>query len=346
MDKSTEKSHSSQGKPLPDIVRHQVVRLHLQGRSQRSIATVLDISKSTVGNIVSNYSETGEENRPLSQKCRGRERQKLDVETMKAIELYKIAKPSIYAKEIRSKLVEDNVCTYQNLPSIRYINMGLHEIGYTYKKLTSVPTESQTPNCQARYDDFLSYISDMDAHSIHFFDESSVIKTTGKRKYGSGEVGKRAIEIQPYASNVTFTINLLHSTRGIDIFNIIEGPSNGQELLHFFTEALDAKHGDGSFKLCNGDIVVMDNCRFHHGRNTEPQLRAMLANRNVSLVFQPPYHPQLNTCEYCFSQLKSYLKEHERYALEFTEMAICDGLLERITAQFSYGVFKYCGYLK
>ena len=59
-------------------------------------------------------SETGEENRPLSQKCRGRERQKLDVETMKAIELYKIAKPSIYAKEIRSKLVEDNACAYQN----------------------------------------------------------------------------------------------------------------------------------------------------------------------------------------------------------------------------------------
>ena len=97
----------------------------------------------------------------------------------------------------------------------------------------------------------------------------------------------------------------------------------------FLTEALDVKHGDRSFKLCNGDIVVMDNCRFHHGRNTEPQLRAMLANRNVSLVFQPPYHPQLNTCEYCFSQLKSYLKEHERYALEFTEMAICDELIVR-----------------
>ena len=81
-----------------------------------------------------------------------------------------------------------------------------------------------------------------------------------------------------------------------------------------FTEAVDVKHGDGSFKLCNGDIVVMDNCKFHHVLNTVPQLRAMLANRNVSLVFQPPYHQQLNICEYCFSQLKSYLKEHERYA--------------------------------
>ena len=56
----------------------------------------------------------------------------------------------------------------ENVPSVRYINMGLHEIGYTYKKLTSIPTESQTLHCQARYDEFLSYISDMDAYSIHF----------------------------------------------------------------------------------------------------------------------------------------------------------------------------------
>ena len=26
------------------------------------------------------------------------------------------------------------------------------------------------------------------------------------------------------------------------------------------TEALDVTHSDGSFKLCNGDVVVMDNC--------------------------------------------------------------------------------------
>ena len=134
------------------------------------------------------------------------------------------------------KLLDDNVCTNENLPSARYINMGLKEIGYTYKKLTSVPAESQTTNCQQRFDDTLSYISDIDVHSIHFFDESSVIKTIGKRNYDSSENGTRAIEIQPYASNANFTINLLHSARGIDRFNILEGPSNGQELLNFFTE--------------------------------------------------------------------------------------------------------------
>ena len=104
--------------------------------------------------------------------------------------------------------------------------------------------------------------------------------------------------------------------------------------------------GDGSFKPCNGDVVVMDNCRFHHGRNTEPHLRAMLADRIIFLVFQPPYHLQLNTCEYCFSQLKSFLSEHEKYARELTEMAICDGLLQKITPNFSYRVFKHCGFVR
>ena len=52
----------------------------------------------------------------------------------------------------------------------------------------SVPSESQTSDCQAKYVDYLSYISDIDVHSLHFFDESSVTKTSGKRKYGSREV--------------------------------------------------------------------------------------------------------------------------------------------------------------
>ena len=263
---------------------------------------------------------------------------------MKAIQLYKLEKPSIYSKEIQQKLVEDNVCTNANLPSVGYINMGLREIGYTHEKVMSVPSESQTPDCQAKYDDYLSYISDIGVHSLHFFDESSVTKTSRKRKYGS-EVGNRAIEIQPHASNANFTINLLHSTRSIDYFNVIEVPSNGHELLNLFTEALGVRHSDGSFKLCNGD-VVMDNCGFHHGRNTEPYLRAMLAVRNISLVFQAPYHPRLKTCEYCFSQLKSFLSEHEKYARELTEMAICDDLLQNITPDFSYRVFKHCGYVR
>ena len=103
-----------------------------------------------MGNIVNNYYKTGKVQRPIYQKNRDREHQKLNIDTMKAIQLYKLEKQSIYSiysKEIQQKLVEDNVCTNANLPSVGYINMGLREIGYTYKKVMSVPSESQTPDC-------------------------------------------------------------------------------------------------------------------------------------------------------------------------------------------------------
>ena len=66
----------------------------------------------------------------------------------------------------------------------------------------------------------------------------SVIKTTGNRKYGNARVGERAIKVLCYASNATFTRNLLHSVVGVDYFNILPGPSNGLELLIFFSMKL------------------------------------------------------------------------------------------------------------
>ena len=64
-------------------------------------------------------------------------------------------------------------------------------------------------------------------------------------------------------SNVThltlhyFTINLLHSVVGVDYFNVLQGPSNGLELLNFFDDALQVERADGSAALERGDVVVM-----------------------------------------------------------------------------------------
>ena len=70
-----------------------------------------------------------------------------------------------------------------------------------------------------------------------FFDETSVVKTTPNRSYGHIKKGLPAVEIQRYASNSNYTVNLLHSRFGIDNFNILEGPSNGFEMVHFFEES-------------------------------------------------------------------------------------------------------------
>jgi hypothetical protein len=78
--------------------------------------------------------------------------------------------------------------------------------------------------------DYLSVCSALDPRCVHFFDECSVIKTTGNRHYGHSAVGLPAV--QHYASNANEMVNLLHSIFGVDHVNILIGPSSGLELLN------------------------------------------------------------------------------------------------------------------
>ena len=143
-----------------------------------------------------------------------------------------------------------------------------------------------------------------------FFDECSVLVTSGNRAYGNSYIGEPAIEIQRYASNANYTLNLLHSIHGVDYFDVLRGPSNGMELLNFFNDALSVNRVDGSTTLENGNVVIMDNCGFHHGQFAEAVLRDVLQEHGVDLIFQPVYSPHLNTCEFCFHQRKCYLKQN------------------------------------
>ena len=112
--------------------------------------------------------------------------------------------------------------------------------------------------------------------------------------------------------------------------NVLEGPSNGQELLLFFEEAVNLTRADGSAVLKRGDTVIMDNCGFHHGHFVEPILTALLANFGVRLLFLPPYSPEFNTCELCFHDIKEFLRRNRRLVEEETAYTIFEAC-ENIT---------------
>ena len=69
---------------------------------------------------------------------------------------------------------------------------------------------------------------------------------------------------------------------GLTFFTILDGPSNGMELLTF-DEALQLEREDGSATLERSDCVIMDNCGFHHAGCVEPILRNMFADCGISL---------------------------------------------------------------
>jgi transposase len=323
--------------------RERVVALWQQGESFKSIASKLGISNRTASNIITNVAERGH---LLALRPGGKERHIANPNVVEHIEYQKLDKPSTTTVELQAALVRDGVCTPENLPSRSTISDILRkDLQYTYKKLHVVPEESRTETNQARMLNYIMEMSEIDSNRVHFFDECSVKTTTGNRIYGHARKGKPAIEIKRYASHCNYTVNLLQSVFGITNFGILEGASNGLEMLHFFNESLqivDPIYGNPV--LSNGDVVVMDNCGFHHGRFAEPELRRILGERGVTLIFQPPYSPEFNTCEFSFRVLKQYLRKHEHLSINFTEVAILRAL-EEVTPEMCRRFFHHCGFL-
>ena len=175
--------------------------------------------------------------------------------------------------------------------------------------------------------------------TLHFFDEASVISTTGNRRYGHSYISEPAIEFQRYASKENFTGNLLHSVMGADHYSILDGPSNGTEMLLCFDDTLSLQNPDGSTVLERGNTVVMDNVGFHHGCFAEGMLRIQSTS-----VISPAL---LSSFEY----MRVMFPPAEKFPLSL--LKVCSGKnllvaaegITRITQLNFIAYFYHCGYL-
>jgi len=201
--------------------RERVLDLYHDGFGHRQITREVRSSPGFVQKVIDRYNE---QNTSLRAARVDYPRPKIDEAALEYIEVQKVRKPNIYSSEIQQRLLLDGVVHPANLPSVSLINTVIRR---DLVMTSAIPLESTTPETTAAIDDFLTEIADINPTTLQFFDESSVIKTTGNRKYGSAPLGEPAFEIQRYASNANFTINLLHSFCGVDFYNILEGPSNG-----------------------------------------------------------------------------------------------------------------------
>ena len=330
------------GKFLPQVYRERVLDLHHQGFSQRQISQNVRVSIGYVNKVVQYYEE---KNSALAGPRKAPVRNKMSADVVEYVESEKLFQPSMYTSELQQRLLLDGVSSPAHLPSQSAIKKCIREdCRMTKKKVSQIPKESLSQANTEYTDYFLDQIGQRDYTKLHFFDECSVIVTSGNRVYGNSYIGEPAIEIQRYASNANYTLNLLHSVNGVDYFDVLRGPSNGMELLNFFNETLSVNRVDGSTILENGDVVIMDNCGFHHGQFVEAVLRDILQEHSVDLIFQPVYSPHLNTCEFCFHQVKCYLKENTSLTANETEIAICEAV-SKITPANSISYFRNCGYV-
>lgn len=91
--------------------------------------------------------------------------------------------------------------------------------------------------------------------------------------------------------------------------------------------------------LIKGDIVVMDNLSAHQSKAVREAIEACGAR----LVFLPPYSPDLNPIEKCWSKIKTALRAGKARTREALEAALKAALLT-IMAEDAAGWFESCGY--
>ena len=107
------------GRPLPNHIRLKIVEMAAAGVRPCVISRQLRVSHGCVSKILNRYQETGS----IKPGVLGGSKPKLDTpEIERKVKEYQEKNPGIFSWEIKDKLVEDGLCTEENVPSISSIS--------------------------------------------------------------------------------------------------------------------------------------------------------------------------------------------------------------------------------
>ncbi|EDO47088.1 predicted protein [Nematostella vectensis] len=107
------------GRPLPDVVRQRIVELAQSGVRPCDISRQLRVSHGCVSKILCRFYETGS----IKPGVIGGSKPKVATgNVVTKIAEYKLANPTMFAWEIRDRLLSEGVCTSDNVPSVSSIN--------------------------------------------------------------------------------------------------------------------------------------------------------------------------------------------------------------------------------
>ena len=190
-----------------------------------------------------------------------------------------------------------------------YLEQSITSLGSGIKK-TLHPIEQNRKDVVAKRMAWRAAQSTMDINKLVFLDESS-INTGMTRLYGRALSDERVVN---YTPDVRFErTSLLSSIRanGEMVPLIFEGSLNGDLFKEYISKFLAPT-------LCNGDIVIMDNPTSHKVKNA----LTPILDAGASVLFLPPYSPDLNPIEMMWSKIKVYLRMVKARSKEFLEVAI------------------------
>jgi len=152
------------------------------------------------------------------------------------------------------------------------------------------------------------------------------------RLRGRAPRGQRLIDKVPHGHWKTTTLIAALDTSGVRCSTVVDGAVNGDIFEAFVAQVLTPA-------LRPGDIVVLDNLSSHK----RERARELIEERGASLVFLPPYSPDLNPIELVFAKIKSLLRSLSCRSRDALWNAM-QRVLDLVTPSDAQNCFRHCGY--
>jgi transposase len=172
----------------------------------------------------------------------------------------------------------------------------------------------------------------LDLHRVKFLDESG-INLAMTRLYGRAPRGERALGSAPqnYGQNVTM-LGALACT-GLEAVMTVEGATDADVCRAYVQEVLGPT-------LREGDLVVAANLSAHKASGVQEAIAASGARR----LYVPPYSPDFNPIELCWSKIKTCLRAAQARTREALDAAVTRALAT-VTESDARAWFAHCGYV-
>ena len=88
-----------------------------------------------------------------------------------------------------------------------------------------------------------------------------------------------------------------------------------------------------------GDVVIWDNLPAHKSVDLQPAVESA----GAMLLPLPPYSPDFNPIEQCWSKIKEFLRSAQARPTEALQQAVAQAFAT-VTASDAHGWFQHCGY--
>jgi len=145
--------------------------------------------------------------------------------------------------------------------------------------------------------------------------------------------GTRAIVQEPFAHGPNISVISSLSLTGVGATMSVEGAVDATVFEAFVAHFLVPT-------LCPGDMVILDNVRFHHSA----QVRQLIERAGARILHLPAYSPDFNPIEECISKIKAYLRSVKARTKRKLLNALAKALTQ-ITFEDICGWFIDCGYV-